>query len=466
MKIIRLITIVLLLQLTLGCTLIPKYERPAAPIPASWPKGEAYKDIGGASAYDLSWKEFFPDERLQKLIDLALKNNRDLKLAAMNVERARALYGVQRAELLPSIGGTAGASLQRTAEKLSSTGKPRVEEKYSLNLGITSWELDFFGRIRSLEKAALEDYLATEEARRGAQISLISSLAQAYYALAADREALSLARSTLKTQEETYNLINKRFIVGLATEIDRRRAETQVEAAKAEVARLVRQVAQDENALQLLVGASIPAELLPEGESDVKPPGDVKPGLSSEVLLRRPDILYAEHQLKAAYASIGAARAALFPRIALTNTVGTASNELTGLFAAGSGTWNFVANLATPIFDARSWAALRVTKVNREIALTQYEQTIQRAFREVADELATRGTVDEQIRAQEALVEALRETYRLALMRYEKGIENYLSVLDAQRSLYAAEQQLISLRLARNANRVRLYAVLGGGATP
>lgn len=449
-----------------GCTLIPQYERPVTPIPSSWPEGEAYKTLTGSIVTDISWKEFFPDKRLQKLIELALQNNRDLKLAAMNVERARALYGVQRAELFPSIGGTASAGIQRKAAKLSSTGEPKVEDTFTLNLGITSWELDFFGRIRSFEKAALENYLATEEAQRSARISLISSVAQTYYTLAADKEALSLARSTLKTQEETYNLINRRFTVGLATEIDRRRAETQVETAKTEVSRLIRQVAQDENALQLLVGTSIPKELIPDGESTIEPPGDISPGLTSEVLLNRPDILYAEHQLKAAYANIGAARAALFPRISLTNTVGTASNELMGLFAAGSGTWAFTSGLVTPIFDARSWAALRVTKVDREIALAQYERAIQRAFREVADELAAKGTVDEQLKSQKVLVEALKETYRLAITRYEKGIENYLSVLDAQRSLYTAQQQLITLRLAGNASRIRLYAALGGGVRP
>jgi len=512
----RLLLIVTLAVLLAGCSFIPKYDRPKAPIPEDWPKvetdskptedktaddkegiprhfvprndgknhvtpsvsegspqeiprsslaslGTPRNDIMKSPA-DISWKTFFPDERLQKLIDLALVNNRDLKLAAMNVERSRALYGVQRAELFPSVSGSAGASIQRTAKKLSMTGEPKVEEKYSLSLGIVSWELDFFGRIRSLEKSALENYLATEEARRSAQISLVSSVAQAYYTLAADKEALALARSTLKTQEETYHLINRRFTVGLATEMDRLRAETQVESARTEVTRLTQQVAKDENALQLLIGAPVPKELIPDGESQIKPPGDVSPGLPSEVLLQRPDILSAEHQLKAAYANLGAARAALFPRISLTTTVGTASNELTGLFAGGSGTWTFVPNLVTPIFDARTWAALRVTKVDREIAVTQYEQVIQRAFKEVADELAVKATIDDQIAAQEALVKALQETYRLALMRYEKGIDNYLSVLDAQRSLYAAEQQLILLRLARHANRVRLYAVLGGGA--
>lgn len=447
-----------------GCSLMPKYERPAAPIPESWPSGEAYRDDSISSeSVNISWKEFCRDKRLQNLIDLALQNNRDLKIAVKNVERARALYGVQRAEIFPSIAGSASAGIQRKAATLSSTHQPKVEDAYTLNLGISSWELDFFGRIRSLEKAALENYLATEEARRSAQISLISSVAQAYYTLAADRTALNLARSTLRTQEETYNLIENRFSVGLANDMDRQRARAQVETARTEVFRLLRQVAQDENALQLLVGVVVPKELLPESESEIEPPGDVTPGLPSEVLLKRPDILSAEHQLKASYANIGAARAALFPRISLTNTIGTASSELTGLFAGGSGTWSFSSGIVTPIFDARSWAALRVTKADRELALAQYERAIQRAFREVADELAVKGTIDDQIKAQEALVEALRETYRLALVRYEKGIENYLSVLDAQRSLYAAEQQLVSLRLSRNANRVRLYAVLGGG---
>jgi len=260
-----------------------------------------------------------------------------------------------------------------------------------------------------------------------------------------------------------YNLIKKQYETGLANELDLHRAQTQVETARGEVARYSQLVAQDQNALNLLAGSPVPEDLLPRGLEDIKPPRDISPGLSSEVLLRRPDIMAAEHQLKAAYAYIGAARAAFFPRISLTTALGTASNELSGLFDSGNGTWNFTPQIVMPIFDARTWAAYRVSKAQRKIALAQYERAIQTAFREVADALAVKGTVDERLAAQRSLVEALSQTYRLSKKRYESGIDSYLGVLDAQRSLFAAQQGLTTLRLSKLANRVRLYAVLGGG---
>ena len=290
---------------------------------------------------------------------------------------------------------------------LSTTGNATTVERYDVNLGITSWEIDFFGRIRSLKDQALEEYLATEQARRSAQILLVSAVAHAYLTLAADREALKLAQTTLETQQAAYDLIQQRYDVGLATELDLRRAQTQVDTARGDVARYTQQVAQDENALNLLLGSPAPSELLPADLSSVAPPREISPGLSSEVLLRRPDILGAEHLLKAANANIGAARAAFFPRISLTTAIGTASDELSGLFKSGSGTWSFAPQIVMPIFDARTWSALKVTKVEKEIAVTQYEKAIQTAFREVADALAVRGTVDEQLSAQQSLFDAL-----------------------------------------------------------
>jgi multidrug efflux system outer membrane protein len=450
-----------------GCTLIPEYTKSEAPVPAAWPSGPAYKDTqaapGASLAADLKWREFFTDERIQKVIETALNNNRDLRVAALSVERARALYRIQRAELLPTVNAVGSGGKERVPADLSVSGRVMTAEQYSANLGIYSWEIDFFGRIRSLEKRALEEYFATEEARRSAQILLVSEVANAYLTLAADREALQLAQSTLETQQGAYDLIRRRYEKGIATALDLRQAQTQVDAARVDIARYTNRVAQDENALNLLVGSPVPRDLLPEALSNVAPPKGISPGMSSEVLLQRPDILSAEHLLKASYANIGAARAAFFPRISLTTAIGTASAELSGLFKAGSDTWNYSAQIVMPIFDARTWSALTVTKVDREIALAQYEKAIQASFREVADALAVEGTVEDQLAAQQSLVNAVAETYRLANLRYEKGIDSYLGVLDAQRSLRVAEQVLIAFRLARIANQVRLYAVLGGG---
>jgi multidrug efflux system outer membrane protein len=450
-----------------GCgTSTPKYTRPAAPTPSVWPTGAAYKETKAATVAptvsELTWQEFFTDERLRKIIETALNNNRDLRAAASNVERARALYGIQRAELLPTLNAVGNGGKQHVPADISGTGKSMTEEQYSVDVGIISWEIDFFGRIRSLKEQALQEYLATEQARRSVQILLLSEVANAYLTFAADRENLNLARSTLETQEGVYVLIRRQYEVELANELDLRRAQTQVDAARGDVARYTQLVAQGQNALNLLAGSPVPEALLPLDLASVSPPKDISPGLFSEMLLRRPDIMATEHQLKGAYAYIGAARAAFFPRIALTTAVGTASDELSGLFNSGSDTWSFSPQVTMPIFDARTWAAYKVSKTVQEIAMTQYEKAIQTAFREVADALAVRGTVDQQVAAQQSIVNSTQKIYGLSNKRYTNGIDSYLSVLDAQRSLYAAEQGLVSLRLAKLANQVRLYVVLGG----
>jgi multidrug efflux system outer membrane protein len=450
-----------------SCTLAPKYTKPASPVPAQWPTGAAYNETKTAASapavQDIPWRKFFTDERLQKIIETALNNNRDLRVAALNVERARALYGIQRAELLPTVSAVGSVSKTLVPADLSTTGSATTTSQYSVNLGILSWEIDFFGRIRSLKDQALEEYLATEDARRSAQISLLSSVAQAYLSLAADRENIRLAASTLETQEASYKLIRKRYDAGLTSELDLMQAQSQVDTAKVDVARNTQLAAQDENALNLLVGSPLSSDLLPADLNSVNPPKDISPGLSSELLLRRPDILAAEHQLKAANANIGAARAAFFPNISLTTTIGTTSAELSGLFKAGQGTWNFAPQIIMPIFDARTWSAYDVTKVEKEVSVAQYEKAIQTAFREVSDALAVKGTLNQQVAAQQSLVEAVAETYRLSNARYTKGIDSYLGVLDAQRSLYSAQQGLIVLRLARLVNQVTLYMALGGG---
>jgi multidrug efflux system outer membrane protein len=455
----------LILFLT-GCNLAPKYERPQAPVPAEWPTGPSFEFKNEANVpevFQIKWQEFFTDEKLQKVIETALANNRDLRIAALNVERARAQYGIQRADLLPTIDAQASHSRQRIPGDLSMTGKSIHPEQYNVDLG-AAWEIDFFGRLHNLEEQALQEYFATEQARRSAQIVLIAEVASTYLTFAADRENLQLAQSTLGTQQAAYNLIKRRFETGIAPELDLRQIQTRVDAAQVDVYLYTRLVAQDEAALNLLVGSTVPSQLLPDTLSSISQPTEISPGLSSEVLLSRPDILQAENQLKAANANIGAARAAFFPRIALTTSYGTASSELSGLFKSGSDTWIFNPQIVMPIFDTHTWFALDFSKANREIAQAQYEKSIQQAFKEVVDSLAVKGTVEEQISAQKSLVEATAETYRLSNARYMKGIDNYLVVIDSQRSLYASQQGLVSLRLTRIANQVKLYAVLGGGA--
>jgi len=450
-----------------GCTMAPKYQQPLAPVPTTWPAGVAYDRTQTATnlplAPELGWWEFFTDEKLQEVIGMALTNNRDLRLAALNVERARAYYGIQRAELVPILNANGTGSKARVPADLSSSGRRQTVERYDVNLGVASWEIDFFGRIRSLKDSAYENYLGTMEARRSAQILVVSSVAQAYLALAADREALALSETTLASQQASFDLIQRRYELGLVAELDLLRAQSPLEVARRDVAVYQQQVAQDVNALNLLAGRPVPAELLPTTLDGIQAPRAVSAGLSSELLLRRPDVLQAEHQLKSANADIGAARAAFFPRISLTAAIGTASSDLSGLFQAGSGAWSYAPQIVMPIFDARTWSAARAAIVQREMAVAEYERAIQAAFREVADVLAARGMVDQQIEAQQALVGSFDNTHRLANSRFDKGIDDYLGVLDAQRSFFGSQQVLVFLRMRRLANDVQLYAVLGGG---
>jgi multidrug efflux system outer membrane protein len=435
-------------------------------VPKAWPEGPSHKAAGAAGqpAADTPWQEFYLDERLRKVLDLALRNNRDLRIAALNAEKARAYYRIQRADLLPKVNAFAQGTKQRLPASVSGAGQALVVEQDAVGVGISAWELDFFGRVRSLKNQALEQYLASEQARNSAQVSLLAEVANVYLALAADREALKLAQDTLVNQEAAYKLVRRRFEVGASSELDSYRAQVTVETARGDAARYTRTVAMDENALRLLVGSPVPAEWLPEALGAVAPLKDFAPGLPSEVLTRRPDIRMAESQLKAANANIGAARAAFFPRISLTTSLGTMGSELSGLFKSGSETWAFSPQIVLPIFDTGARRAnLKVANTNRDISLAQYEKAIQVAFREVADALAQRGTLDEQLASQEALTQALEGAYRLAQARYGAGIDSYLSVLDAQRSLYAAQQGLIALRQARIGNLISLYKVLGGG---
>jgi len=447
-----------------GCSLAPKYVQPESPVPASWSEG-AESSTAGASATpiaapDIQWQDFFPDRRMQEVIALALANNRDLRVAALNVEKAQAMYRIRRSELLPTVGAAATGSRQ----DLVFEGQKVAAEQYSVLLGVSAWELDLFGRVRNLKAAALQRFFATQYARSAAQISLVAAVANTYLALAADRESLQLAQTTLKTQQDSYELIRQSREFGIASELDLRQARAQVEAARVDVAEFTGRVAVDENALNLLAGVSVPDELLPDTLKSVQPPTDVSAGVSSEVLLRRPDILAAESRLKAMNANIGVARAAFFPRITLTAGIGTISSELSGLFESGSGTWSFMPQITLPIFTGgANRANLDAAYVDREIGVSQYEKAIQIAFREVKDSLALRTTLDEQAKAQRSLVDAVDGSFQLYDARYKAGIDGYLGVLVAQRSLYGAQQGLVNLRLARLANRVVLYKVLGGG---
>lgn len=452
---------------TLGaCSMIPAYERPAAPVPASFPQAAPSEASAAAQqAQAVAWRDYFADARLREVIALALQNNRDLRVAALNIERARAQYGIQRADLFPTIAASGGQSAQRVPGDLNSSGASTVSRQYSANLGFASYELDFFGRVRSLEEQALQTYLGTEEARRSAQISLVAEVANAWLRLAADRERLALARSTFETRQKSFDLTQRSFDAGAVSALDLRQAETLLQTARADAARYAALVAQDENALALVVGAGVSPALLPQGlDAAIASVAELPAGVPSEVLTRRPDVVQAEYALRAANASIGAARAAFFPSITLTATVGTASASLDGLFESGSRAWSFMPQIRIPIFETgRLQASLDVAEIQRDITIAQYEKAIQSAFREVADALADRATLAEQLDARRKLVEATQKSFELSEARYKGGVDSYLNLLDAQRSLYAAELELISVRLSDATNRVALYKALGGG---
>ena len=451
-----------------GCgTLAPDYQRPVAPVSSSWPSGPAYSaNPSGQNEANVDWHDFVTDPKLQRLIALALANNRDLRVAALTIEKTQAQYQIERSTLFPHINATASDNTTLTPGGLSPTGRRYLLHNYNVGLGFSAYELDFFGRVRSLKDQALEQYLGTEEAHRSTQISLIAQVATAYLTLAADQEHLSLARETLKTQQATYAMDKRRFELGAASQLDLSQAQTAVDTARGDVARYTSVVAQDINALGLLAGAPLPAELLPSASlTTITAVRDFPTGLPSDLLQNRPDILEAEHQLKAANANIGVARAAFFPSITLTSSFGTASSQLSGLFDSGSRTWVFAPQINLPIFDGGSNIAnLKVAKADRGIYLAQYEKSIQSAFREVADALADHGTLDEQVAAQQSLVDATSLSFKLSDARYQKGVDSYLVVLDSQRSLYAAQHNLINLKLAQATNLVTLYKALGGGA--
>jgi multidrug efflux system outer membrane protein len=441
-----------------GCALQPVYHRPAAPVGA-YPTGAAYKDATGGTglpAAEIGWRNFLADARLQRLVELALGNNRDLRVAVLNIEKVRAQYRIQRAGLFPQV--NAGASAARSGSPDS------THTSYSAALS-ASWELDFFGRLHSLSDAAAEQYLASAHARQAAEILLVAQVADQYLTVVSYDEQLAVTQNTLATAQASYKIVKLQYDTGTAPELDLRLSETTVEQALAAHAAQVRLRAQAENALVLLVGQPLPGDLPPgRGLGDQAILADIPAGLPSDLLARRPDILQAEALLRSENANIGAARAAFFPQISLTGTLGTASSTLAGLFAAGSGAWSFVPSLLAPIFNAgANQANLDIANIDKDIGVAQYEKAIQAAFREVSDGLAARGTYDEQLAALQRNTAAEQRRLDLANMLYKNGIDSYLSVLTAQTDLYSAQSSLVSARLNRLTSLVDLYRALGGG---
>lgn len=456
-----------------GCNLAPLYERPVAPITPAWPAGEAYKGVpagqaGARPVTFIEWRDYFADARLRGVISLALANNRDLRVSVANIERARARYAISSAPLLPTVSATVSQDALRTPRSLSAVGESYTSRQYNGALTLAVYELDFFGKVRNASEAALQTYLGTEEARRTQQISLVAEVANAWLNLTADRQRLKLAHETLASQQTTYELSRRRFAAGATSGVDMYDAQTSVETARNDVATYTAQIALDQNALTLLVGGPVPANLLPEGEPVAVAAIQALPtGLPSDLLRDRPDVQQAERALRAANANIGVARAAFFPSIALTASGGSASRDLSGLFKAGSGAWHFAPQVNLPIFDGGvNRANLDIARAERAITLSQYEKAVQVAFREVADALAIRGTIDARLSSQQALVEAAETSFRINDARYRKGADTYLNALVSQRALYAAQQGLISERLSQTSNAVSLYKVLGGGWQP
>lgn len=429
-----------------GCaTMAPRYERPDLPVAQAWPTAGA----SAAADADLVWRDVFRDERLQGAIALSLQQNRDLRVAVADIERARAVYGIQRAELLPGIDAVGAGQRDRTPATVSQTGRAETTAQYRVTAGFSAYELDLFGRVRSLSEAARQSYLATEEDRRAVQVSLIAEVANAWLTLAADQELLAITEATLSSRETALDLFGKRFEAGAASELDLRQAQTLREQAASDAAIAKARVEQDRNALRLLAGAEIPAALLPPARlADVGVVSEAPAGLPSEVLTRRPDVAAAERRLKAQNANIGAARAAFFPRISLTAATGTISLALGGLFGANSNGWSFAPQVSLPIFaGGANVANLRGAEASRDAAVAQYEKAVQVAFREVSDALAVRATAGERLAAQARLVEAAQGAQRLTQARYDSGVDSYLSLLDAQRTLYAARQSRVAAEL-------------------
>jgi len=443
-----------------GCSFAPTYERPALAVPDAWPD-----DVKATAApgKPVDWASFFPDERLRALIKLSLEHNRDLRIATARVAEAQALYGIQRADRLPTVNVGASLARSRTPADLSSTGAAVIGQRADVNVGLSSFELDFWGRVASLSEAAKAAYLATEQAERSFRLTLVSSVADAYLSLSEAQERLVLAQSSLETRAQTRELVDRRRQAGLAGDLDFLQADAAFEGARAEVAALLRQQSAARNYLRALVGTE-PKDL-PAGKT-LAEQGialDQQADLPSQVLVRRPDVLASEQRLLAANANIGAARAAFFPRIALTASAGTASREIDGLFKSGSDAWSFTPSISLPIFDyGRNSSNLDLATVRKNIAVADYERTVQQAFREVADLLVARDQLAEQLKAVEAQERSQQRAADIAQARYRQGVGSFLEVLDAQRQLFTVQQSLIQVRRSMWSAAAQLYKALGG----
>lgn len=456
-------TLPLVLALALaGCSFTPEYQRPAAPVPADWPMKVGAGDTAQDAALLADWRAFFPDARLQSLIAAALEHNRDLRIAVGRVDEARALAGIARADRLPTVDLAAQRAASLTPADLSGTGRQQNSQRYDINLAVVAFELDFWGRVKSLDDAGRANFLASDYARQAFGLSLIADVANAWFSLLEFRERLELAGATLKSRDETRTLVGRRRDVGLAGDLDYLQADGAYQSARAEVASLARSQAAAENALRLLVGAAAFAA----EDGKLAQPGlvaEVAAGLPSEVLLARPDVMAAEQKLIAANANIGAARAAFLPKIVLTAALGTASHGLSGLFGAGSGAWNFVPALRLPLFDSgRSSDNVDLATARKTIAVAEYEKTIQQAFREIADLLSARAQLSEQLQAQEAGVAAQNQRLKIVDARYRAGVSSHLELLDAQREHFAAQQSALAVRRQLLSAAAGFYKALGG----
>lgn len=457
----RLAPAALAVLLVQGCvSMAPPYERPALPVAAAY----SAPAEAGMNAAQIGWRDYFSDPVLQGLITDALAYNRDLRLALLRVEEARALYGIQRADQFPTLGVQAEGARSRTPGDLNLTGRPIVASQYQAGVGMATWELDFWGRVRNLKDAALENYLASDAAARAATLSLVAQVADSYLSLRELDERLTLTRETIASRGESLRIFRRRYEVGSISKLDLTQVEAMWQQARALGTDLEQARATQAHALELLVGKPLELPLPQGGLEDASVMRDLPAGLPSDLLTQRPDIVAAEHQLRAANADIGAARAAFFPRITLTGAFGTASAELDGLFGGSSRAWNFAPSLDLPIFDGgRRSANLDLAEARRDQAVASYEQSIQSAFKDVSDALSARRWLAEQVQVLRATVDAQSERARLAKLRYDHGASPYLEVLDAQRDLLAAQQTLVQTRRALLSARVGLYAALGGG---
>jgi len=455
---LRLLATSALAVLATGCSFVPTYQRPEAPIAAQFPQTPASTGAGQPAA-DIPWQDFVRDARLRAIIARALDGNRDLRLAALAIEQAHAQYQIRAADRVPTANLAASGTRQP-----ATNGSGGIQSTYAAGVALASWEIDFFGRIASLQESALAQYLATQEARNAVQTSLVAALANAWLSLQTNDALLALTQRTLATREDSQRLTQLRFDQGVSSALDLRQAESLTAAARATLAQQQRLRALDVNALTLLAGGPLPEDLLRTDGLPLATFADVPAGLPSDLLTRRPDVLQAEQQLRAANANIGAARAAFFPRISLTASAGTGSSALSGLFKNGSWGWTLAPQALLPIFDGgRNQANLDSALVGRKVAVAQYEKTIQVAFREAADALASRSTLGEQLNATQAQASSEADRFRLADLRYRNGVASYLDVLDAQRSLFATQQSVAQIGLARQQNEVALYKALGGG---